>query len=153
MALVIGTDAYTDLATATQYLTDFGDDGAAVDLTEAHIKKATLAIDRLFGGRFRGTVTDAAQPLLFPRDAATTIPTCVAQATAELAALMKDNFDPYAQPDPLVVKQSTEVSGIKETLEYASAFAASDLYKIAVILGPVLYSGSMGFMLAEVVRG
>lgn len=149
MPLVVGTDTYISLADATTYLATY----SSGEVDEPSLAKATLAIDRLYRGRFRGVKTDTNQPLEFPRDAATTIPTVVTQATAELAVLIKAGFDVYAQPAPQVMEETVELDVIKQSKKYgALGYYKNPLHQIAVILSPVLYAVS-GIVMAEVTRG
>lgn len=150
MALIVGTDTYIDLADSTAYLADFGDEGAVV--TETDLKKATLAIDRLYGGRFKGVKTDDLQALQFPRDTSTTIPQAVEHATVELAVLMANGLNPYVQPDPVVTEETVELDVLKQSRKFASnGYSSNFLHKINVILAPVLYAAG-GYAFADVVR-
>ena len=151
MPLVVGTDTYISLTDAQTYLTTFGAEGAEVD--EPSLAKATLAIDRLYRGRFKGAKTDEAQALEFPRDGATVIPTVVGQATAEMAALIKAGVNVYAQPDPLVLEEKVKVDVIETHKKFSAVgYYSNPLHQIQVILAPVLYA-SGGIVSAEVVRG
>jgi hypothetical protein len=136
MALVLGTDTYLTAPAAVDYFEAYGPGN--VQLTEADLRKATLALDRLYYGRFLGSKTSAAQPLEFPRGGETTIPTAVAHATAELALLLQDGFDPYAAPPATIVETSFEVDGISRKTKYATSDAVNRLYKLDVILAPYL---------------
>ena len=147
MALTIGTDAYVELATANTYLADFGD-GSVLD--ESAIKRATVAIDRLF--MFTGTQTSSTQALAFPRNGETTIPKAVQYATAELAAQMLNGFDPYTAPEPVVTEETVKVDVIQTTKKYAGAYAADSLYKLRLILGSLVYASGGGFVFAPIVR-
>lgn len=150
MPLVVGTDTYISLEDANTYLTTYSD---ATVVDEPALAKATLAIDRLYRGRFKGVKTDEAQLLEFPRDAATTIPTVLAQATAEMAALITNGTNVYAQPDPLVLERKVKVDVI-ETQEKFSAvgYYSNPLHYVSVILSPLLYAAG-GITSVEVVRG
>ena len=149
MALVLGIDTYVELEAATQYIADFG---GGETLAEADLKRATLAMDRLYGGHFMGVKTNAAQPLEFPRDGDTDIPTALQHATIELAMLMVNGLDVYAQPDPLVTKESVVVDVIEKSVEYASPTATNKLHKVQLILRPLLV-GTSAFLSVDVVRG
>jgi hypothetical protein len=149
MALTVGTDTYISLEDANTYLADFSD-GTVV--TESDLKRATLALDRLYGSRFISAKTDSTQPLQFPRAGDTDIPIEVEQATAELAALISNDTNPYVQPDPLVSEESVEIDVIKQSRRFADAYRSNPLYQVTLILSPwLLASGGLRF--ADVVRG
>ena len=151
MPLVTGETTYISLADATAYLTTYGPEGAVVD--EPALAKATLAIDRLYRGRFMGVKTDAARPVEFPRDTLTTIPTVLGQATAELAVLLAGGTNVYAQPDPLVTEETVKVDVIQQTRKFQpTGYSSNFLHNITVILSPLLYA-SGGVLHADVVRG
>jgi hypothetical protein len=154
MALVVGIDTYITLADAVTYIDAFVEPGGGADLSESDLRQATLALDRLYGGRMHGRVTSSQQPLQFPRDGSDIVPACVAQATAELAYLTLNGLNPYTQPAAATTKTSFEVPGAyKESNEYASAYWANPLYKVSLILSPVLYGAGGAFTLIDVVRG
>lgn len=149
MSLVLGTDTYITLEEADAYIADYGPDGAEV--TEPQLRRATLAIDRLYGGQFAGVPADADQPLQFPRLGEFGIPTQVAQATVELA-LLSDSVDVYAQPTALLTEEATEIAGaIKTSSKYATAYAVNPLHKVTLILAPLLV-GTSTFTTVDVVR-
>lgn len=100
MALVVGTDAYIDLAYANTYWSDRNNAvwAAATDANkEKAIRESTQYIDGAY--TFIGTITTIDQSLAFPRNAVTitsgnfkyrqvendVIPAQIKQATAELA--------------------------------------------------------------------
>lgn len=149
--LTVGTDSYISEADAATYLTTFGPSGAAV--TEAQLRQATLAIERLYGGRFTGAKAESDQPLSFPRDGATDIPTNLEQATVEMALLIEAGTDAYAQPEPLIAKTKFKLDVIEEATDYTFGSAARPLYKIDLILAPLLYAPGGAIRFADVVRG
>lgn len=149
--LILGQNTYIELDDALDYLETYGPDGAIVD--EASLAKATLAIDRLYRGRFKGVKTAEDQPLEFPRNGSTTIPSAVAQATAEMAVLIFDDEDVYAQPQPMMTEERVKIDVIETSKKYSGAgYYSNFLYRIQVILSPVLY-GLGGISTVEVVRG
>lgn len=149
--LTLGTDTYCTLDAATDYFEFFGD---GVETDEPSLRKATLAIDRLYGLRFKGTVTELEQPLLFPRNGSTSIPKCVQEACAELAAMITAQVDVYAEPEGTVTKSSVDVQGIKTSVEYAKAYRSNPMYKIELILAPVLKPNTEGTLqFVNVVHG
>jgi len=150
MPLVVGTDTYISLTDAEAYIADYGDEGSVV--VEADLRKATLAIDRLYGGRFSGYITSPTQDLLFPRNGDLTIPKAVAHATVELAVLLNGGTNPYAAPEPALTEEQVEVDVLKQVRKFAGGgYAADPLHKITTILAPVL-SGSAGLSMISVVR-
>lgn len=150
MALTVGTDTYITLADATTYLATYGADGATV--TESDLKKATVAIDRLYGSRFSGSVTSSTQALLYPRNAETTIPKVLTQATAELAAMINGGIDVYAAPDPILTEESVKVDVLQTTKKFAGGgYSIDPLRKITLILASIL-TGSSAFGSMSVVR-
>jgi hypothetical protein len=154
MPITVGTDSYISLADANTYLASFGP-ADAVLTTEEALKRATKVIDRLYRGQFIGSKTDDAQPLEWPRSGDTTIPAVLGEATAEIAYSIESDasFKPYAQPSPLVKKESVEVDVVKTTFEYANGSSGTDpYYAITVILAPVLSTtGSGGIAHMDVV--
>lgn len=152
MALTVGTDAYISEADAATYLSLYGADGDVVN--ESNIRQATLALDRLYGGRFAGYKTDDDQSLQFPRNGLTDIPAAVQQATVELALRIANDLDPYAQPESFVKKESTKIGPLEISEEYAVGNAVQSFYKVEVILGALLYSDVGGvFGSMDVVLG
>lgn len=157
MTITVGTDSYVSVGDAEMYITTYIDSTFSVtddEEFEIPLKQATLAIERIYGGRFIGTPTEPDQALHFPIDDATDIPAAVEQATSELAFLIaNDEFDPYSQPGGAVKKRDVKVDVIDISLEYGDKAAASNpLYKIDLVLAPYLYSTS-GIAYLDVVRG
>ena len=158
MALTVGTNTYVDEAAAAEYCELAGLDALANP--ETSLKRATLALDRLYGGRFIGVKASIAQALAWPRrptasqvDASQDwyvvdsfgnyrdfngIPVEVQQATVELAVLIEDGKDVYLQPEPRVVSESVELDVIKQSRTYLSGYMVTPLNKVNVILAPLL---------------
>jgi hypothetical protein len=154
MALIVGTNTYVDEATAAQYCSDFGLNTLAD--AENSLKQATVAIDRLYGGRWIGHKEQTTQPLAWPRILETDndiyvidadgewrdvngIQPEVEQATVELAVLIENGFDPYEQPAGGVVSESTQVAGaISTSVTYSSTYKQARMFKIDLILRPLL---------------
>lgn len=158
MALIVGTDSYISETDAASYLAANG--LPALTTPEALLRRATRALDVTYGARFIGAKRTSTQALLWPRqpDSRTVsnvdgllftdsdgnyrdfggIPREVAEATVEMASVMDRGTDVYAQPEPMVIKQSFEVDVIKEQVEYARSYSTAPLYKITLLLRPLL---------------
>lgn len=161
MALTVGTDSYASTIEADDYCALAGID--PLGTAEASLKQATLALDRLYGARYIGIKEQLDQPLHWPRrptaanidqstdwfvfDAFgnyrnfTGIPAEVKQATIELAVLIEAGTNPYAQPASQVTDETVELDVIKTSKKYSTGYAAEPLYKISVILAPLLQAG------------
>lgn len=148
MALTVGTDTYISVADANSYLALF-DKSLPEDLAEALLKKATLAMDRLYASQFiGGRISD--NPLEWPRVSAShsntgryleDIPNEVAQATAELAYLLDSGVDPYTQPEALVKEKTETVDVITLSQKFEGVYRTEPLYSVRVVLKPVLVTG------------
>lgn len=151
MPLTLAVDTYITEEDAETYCTAYG--LSALDDGETYLRQATVAIDRLYGGRFIGTRTEITQTLQWPRTVTpegdvygnardfSAIPIEVAQATAELAVMLEaDALDPYAQPDPLVKSKTETVDVISEQIEYSPGvpYRLEPMHKITTILAPLL---------------
>lgn len=159
MALTVGTNTYVSEADADTYIELMG--LAELSAPEALLKRATQALDRLYGSRFIGSKATSTQALAWPRIVVedidsdgnarnfTGIPTEVANATVELALLMDSGSNVFAQPEPMVTKETVQVDVISQSREYASAFSANALHSVALVLRPLLAS-TFG---ARLVRG
>lgn len=125
---------------------------------ELYLKRAAIYLDRLFGARYRGNRTIGSQVLYWPRtqlnyydalgnyrsDFGTdSVPAELGQAQVELVALLYQGLDVFVQPDPMVKKEVVKLEGIETSVEYASAsgFAPNPLYKIELLLAPLLSVG------------
>jgi hypothetical protein len=165
MSLIVGTDSYVSVADAAIYCAAQGLD--ALSDPETLLKRATVAIDRLYGGRFIARKIATAQLLGWPRSEGYSfsadengyfyfidsdgnprntqiIPPEVVQATIELAVVLdRGEIDPYAQPNPMVKSEDIQVDVIKTTRSFAapSGYASDPLYIITLILRPVLKNG------------
>jgi hypothetical protein len=145
MALTLAVDTYITANDAAAYLEAFGPEEAVV--SERDLRQATLALDRLYRARFSGQPTDPLQPLFFPINGGTTIPTAVAQATVELALIIADDvIDLYEPPKQAVSEYAFEIPGaIKESTKYAGTTTEDPrLFKVSLILAPLLRSESSG---------
>ena len=148
MTIIVGTNSYADAAMATEYCVLAGI--SALATPEPSLKKATIAIDRLYGARFIGTRLVVGQALAWPRGVSTdsfgdyrsssVTPIEVQQATIELAVMSEAGTDAYAQPEPLVTGEKNEAGDAKVSTTYAFGYAVNPLNKISVILAPLLAS-------------
>lgn len=146
--LTVGTDSYISEADASAYLTLMGLD--PLESAEALLKRATVAIDRIYGTRFIGSKTASTQPLLWPRTVDDSIdsdgsvrdfadlPTELAHATVEMAVLLNSGTSVFAVPEPQVTKESFDLGGIKESREFGTAHTANHLHTVALTLRPLL---------------
>jgi len=164
MALIVGTDTYVSVDEADAYITAQG--LSPLSDPESSLARATLALDRLYAGRYLGLKQTVNQPLHWPRVASynftadadhyfytvdadgnprdfSGIPTEIKQATIELAIQLESGVDPYAQPDPLVTSESVEIDVIKTNKTYSNVggYRVDPLYSITLILRPLLVAG------------
>ena len=157
MPLTLGINSYATLEEANAYATDQGLDAIS---DEAFLVRATKWIERTFGGRFIGAKQVSFQSLSWPRVATArtsedesgyitldsdgnpinlnTIPVAVKEATIEVALLIQNGTDLYVQPTPAVVEETTEIDVLKTHKVYAGSYRNANLYKIELILRPVL---------------
>lgn len=166
MSLEVGVDTYISLEDAETYITTYIDDTFTIEddaAFEVLLRQATTVIDRLYGGRFIGTKETVDQTLQWPRIVDpeqdsfgnvrdfTETPIELGQATCELALLMDDDVDPYAQLSAPVVKRSIEVDVIKSSYEVLSgSYERTDpLYKVTTVLAPVLVSSASSMRLVR----
>lgn len=140
MALVVGTNTYADEAHAAEYIALMGLD----DLSdpEASLKRATRSLDDIYGLRFAGEPTDSEQPLAWPRDGSTSIPHHIADATVELALMIEQGLNVFAQEDPLITSSTVAVGPITEAINYAIPFKQDHLYRISMLVRGHLVSTS-----------
>lgn len=150
--ITVGTDTYISTADAASYIALMG--LASLSDAEPLLKRATQSIDRLYSGRYIGTKASITQPLHWPRivqddtDADgnirdfTSIPVDLGQATVELALLIDAGSDVFAQPDPMLISESVQVDVIKQTREFASAYASNVHHKVSLALRALLVSPS-----------
>ena len=162
--LTVGTDSYIAVADAEAYIAAQGLD--ALSDPEVLLKRATLAIDRIYGARFIARKILTTQPLAWPRSEGYSytvdengyfyfidsdgnprntnlIPAEVQQATVELAVMMDAGTNPYTQPDPFVKDESVQIDVIKTSSTYASNIGhkSDPLYLITLVLRPILKNG------------
>lgn len=161
MAITVGQDTYSTVADANDYLTlhygtTLSDDTATA---EALLKRATTAIDVLYGERFIGVRTTD-NPLEWPRflnefgkaevvigysntgrALENPVPREVKNATIELAYSISQGVDVYAQPAPVLKQESVDVGDVSRTLVFQdSGYMANFLHRVKVIIAPVLRS-------------
>ena len=167
-------DAYISVADAETYFTNYSLTGAWDNFTptdgsepvqqEVAIRYATKCVDDLYGDYYASRKLTQTQSLLFPRfswhdDNGTVmsgVPTCLAQATAEVALLILDGFDPLDNSDDTGRQKLSRVDleGIRSQQEYFFPIQAKSLTmgRIATILAPILKAGTNGIY-AQVMRG
>lgn len=146
MPLTVGTNTYIDDEDAESYCDAFGLD--VLTDPETSLVQATVALDRLYGGKFIGKKASPSQALCWPRFVEsgmdqhgetrdfTYIPEEVAEATVEIAVMLEaGEVNVYAQPEPVVKSRSSKVDVISESVEYvAGGFSTQALYKINLLL-------------------
>lgn len=100
MALIVGTNSYVDAAFITQYATDRG-----ITLTGDADQLGLRAMDYLETQTWKGTKTDANQPLEWPRSGvyvqgvlidSSTVPSDIEKAQAQLSIEIDQGNDPNA---------------------------------------------------------
>ena len=91
----VNADAYFLAQLNTEVWTN-----ASADDKTAALNMGTLAIDRL---NYRGCKTDPDQVNQFPRDADTTVPTDIQEATADIALRLLDGVDPELEFENLTM--------------------------------------------------
>lgn len=153
--LTVGQNSYISLVESTEYTESQGLDLVA---DEQYLIRATKWIDRTFGFRFIAGRLNRAQTLCWPRYATAdidgnfiaseTIPQAVKEATIEVALQMQAGIEMYVQPSPALTEETNQLDVIRTTKKYASPHLVKsvgdvDLYKIELILRPVLTSSTV----------
>lgn len=160
-------ESYVSVTEAEQYASLYGhaDFGAAVEADqEAALRRATRALDALYGSRFPGAkLNGRAQALQWPRSdaydaddekiASDEIPTEVVSATVEFA--VRELAEPGAtMPD---LERGGAIRSLKAgsvSIEYAGNATARTVYSIVDgILGTLLTARNMAAFQAEASRG
>ena len=139
MALEVGTNTYASEAHALAYTTLMGLE--ELTDTEALLKRATRALDA-YSSRFVGEQSDSAQPLEWPRTTHDGIPSKIADATVELALMLQNSVNVFAQQAPFVTSESVEVDVISTSKTYAAPHREDTLYRISMLLNKYLTSSS-----------
>jgi len=169
MTITVGTDTYISYADAVTYATNNGLTlGANQSATEALLKQATVSMDRIYGNKYLGQKDTITQPLAWPRLVGSGRPHGdgewlyvtydsdgnprdfsglqpeLGQAQTELAALVQAGQDIYAQPNPSVSAFTNKVASLEEskTLANAQGWQQNPLYKISLILRPLLVAST-----------
>jgi len=167
--ITVGVDTYISLANAQAYASANGLTlGANDSATESLLKQATVALDRIYGNRYLGEKDTASQPLAWPRLVGSGRPHFEGEslyvtydsdgnprdfsglqpetgyAQVELAAMVQASVDIYAQPAPAVSAFTNRVASLEEskTLANAQGWQQNPLYKISLILRPLLENNS-----------
>lgn len=152
MAITVGVDTYISAADASAYCTLM--DLPQLSDAETLLKRATKALDRIYGPNYIGTKQTSSNPLLWPRyvpsglDAYnndtdfSSIPSAVAEATVELAVLMDAGQSVFTQPSQGVTSESISIDVISISNSYAGSQGSSEdpLYSVTLALRPVLIS-------------
>lgn len=168
MTITVGIDTYISLADAKTYAAANGLTLASTDpAIEIQLKQATQAIDRIYGARFLGQKDTKEQTLAWPRNYfGSEVPRAHGEgewpyvtvdsdgnprdfsglqpetgyATVELAALIQNGVNIYAQPDAALSGLRVKVATLEEDRQYKNAqgYRTDPLYKIALILRPLL---------------
>lgn len=170
MAITVLTDTYITLANARAYVSAAGLTPLPTNDADAEslLKKATITLDRVYGSQYIGMKATIAQPLAWlrsfaaqqphgtgewpyitfdsignPRDFSQLQPE-LGQAQCELAVMIQGGVDPYAQPEPFLSVERSKVSSLEQEKQYKSAqgYRADPLYKVALILKPLLKASS-----------
>ena len=150
MALVVGTNSYVDEAYITTYATDRG-----ITLTGDASVLGVQAMDYLEAQNFKGSKTDSAQPLQWPRTGvyidgvlvdSAVVPSEVEVAQAVIAVSISQGYNPNATYGPAVKREKVDVIEI----EYQDNAGATD-YSPAITnaLRPIV-DGSAGGAFLEV---
>lgn len=156
--ITVGTDTYISLADAQAYASNNGLTLGANDAaTETLLKRATIAIDRIYGNKFLGQKASETQSLAWPRNfASATIDSDgnprdfsglqpeTGYAEVELAALLQAGTDPYVQPEPFLSQIRQKVATLEEEKQFKASqgYRTDPLYKITLILRPLLMNQS-----------
>lgn len=161
MAITLKVDTYITVADANTYLTGAGLDELDSTDDEKFLKQATKAIDRRYAPRWLGVKSLSTQSLNWPRFITNqfayyqynafgdlmswnseSIPTELGEATAELALMLQNGFDPYAPIAPAITEASEKVDVIQTTYKFDKAFIdlSDEWTKIDLILAPLLGS-------------
>lgn len=168
MTITVGTDTYISLADAQSYAAAQGLTlGANDTATETLLKRATTALDRLYGNKYLGIKQVETQALAWPRfyissqnnmphgqgewlyqtyDSDgnprdfTGIQPETGYAEVELAALIQSGTDVYAQPLPAIVFERSKVGSLEKEIHTTDnrSYMVNPLYKISLILRPLL---------------
>lgn len=104
MPVIVGTDSYVREAELTAYATARGM-ALETDATVVLIR----AMDYLSVQPWGGSKTDPNQPLDFPRNGETTVPTAIKTAQMQLAIVYDGGADPLAPVGPAVKKEKVDV--------------------------------------------
>lgn len=143
--LVIGQNSYVTVEEATAYIAEQGLDN--LSSAETMLIRAGTALDRLYGSRFYGCREVQTQSMEYPRsvlgDDLQIYPKVLKQAQIELAVLIDSGVNLYAQPEPVIIKETNEIDVLKETKEYKQAYSTNFLYKISLILAPIIRNANI----------
>ena len=163
--LVVGTDTYTTLTDARTYIAAQGLSELPTDDTEADVllRKAAKALDRRWGNRYLGMKETMSQPMAWPRNVGQVgtyrgegetwgytidsdgnprdfsgYPLELCEAQTEMALLLQDGADQFAQSEAAVTEVSQSVGDLSSTKKYKTAYQTPVFYNIAMLLRPLL---------------
>jgi hypothetical protein len=178
MSLTLGTDTYITLTDARTYCSD-NDLATLPDVdadAEKLLKRATKALDRIYGNKYLGYASVASQPLYWPRTLAsantahgegevwlytvdsdgnprnlTGIPRELGYAVTELALMLQSGEDVYTQPPPSLKEEVNKIDTLESRKVYNSAngYADDSLYVIKLILRPLLKTADNGITMSR----
>lgn len=179
MTITVGINTYISLVDARAYIVDNAilTELPSVDAEcERLLKQASKALDRLYGNRYLGFRQIATNILYWPRVFADArphgegefryiitdsdgnarnlygIPYELGQATVELALMLENGEDIYAQPNPFLTKEINKVDTLVAEREYKNTgnlYSIDPRYHIKLILRPLLRTDNMGVTLAR----
>lgn len=130
MPVTVGVDSYVDEAELDAY-------AAARDITLDGNKSAALitAMDYLAVQNWAGEKTDPDQPLDFPRDGDTVVPTAIKTAQMRLAIMVFQGVNLLAPVGPAVKREKVDVLEV----EYQDGAGATTSYPaVDLLIGPYL---------------
>lgn len=173
MSLTLGTDTYITLLDARTYCSD--NDLATLPEVDADaeklLRRATKALDRVYGNKYLGYASVAGQPLYWPRTLATAvtphgdgeawlytidadgnprnltgIPHELGYATTELALMLQNGDDIYTQPFPFLKEELNKIDTLESRKVYSnvSGYSEDPLYSIKLLLRPILKTADNG---------
>lgn len=168
--ITVGLDTYISLADARTYCSDNSLDSLPADDTEAEtlLKRAAKTMDQIYSNQYIGQKRLSstlkwprdfayAQPHFDgeyiwvvdsdgnPRDDLSGIPEELGYAQTEMAIKLQSDADSvYAQPEPALASERSklDVMETEKTYKSSSGYVADTLYKIKLILRPLLVANS-----------
>ena len=170
--ITVGIDSYISLIDARQYCTDNDLDLLPTDDAEAEklLKRASKALDRIYGNRYLGYSSTTTQTLYWPRVFATAqphaegetwfyvvdsdgnprdlsgIPRELGWATTELSLMLQNGDNVYEQPYPELKEEKNKIDTLESHKVYnlPNGYSEDPMYSIKLILRPLLKTTSTG---------